>query len=92
MLFPCYGINFERGSYEESIIATGELKNDSTKDYNLAMFKIIIYSKRQSIGSGVIKLYDFKKNATKSFRIIIEAHRDLIPLIVKYEILLESAY
>jgi len=92
MFFPVYDVNFKRGSSEETIVATGDIRNDSNKDYACALFKIVIYSKHSAIGSGVIKIHDFKLKTTKSFNVLIDAHSKLIPAIMRYEILMERGY
>jgi len=92
MIFPTYDVNFKRGSSEETIIVTGEVRNDSNRDYTCALFKIIIYSKHSAIGSGIIKLHDFKLKTTKSFNVLIDVHSRLIPAIVRYEIVMERGY
>lgn len=92
MFFSSYNVNFEKGSYDESIIANGEIRNETLKDYSLVMFKIIVYNKRCSLGSGIIKIYDFKRTTTRAFNVILEVHRGLLPTIVKHEIVVETAY
>ncbi len=92
MIFPTYNVNFKRGASEESIVATGEIRNDSNRDYTCALFKIILYGKHHAIGTGVIKIHDFKLKTTKAFNILIEAHYKLIPSIMRYEIVMERGY
>ncbi len=92
MIFPTYQVNFEKSSFDDSVIVTGEIKNDSSRDYNLAMFKIILYSRNKRLGAGIMKVYDFKKDITKSFRAYVPFNEPKLPVIDRYEIMMEGGY
>lgn len=92
MIFPTYNVEFKRASNEEFIVASGEIRNDSNRDYTCGLFKIILYGKHSAIGTGIIKIYDFKVKSTKAFSILVEAHSRLIPSILRYEIIMERGY
>jgi len=91
MVFSTYNINFKKGT-EDWIIVAGEIRNDSARDYRLAMFRIFVYDKKQVLGNGVIKIYDFRPHSTRSFETLIEnVSYQLIPAIARHEIVLEEA-
>jgi hypothetical protein len=93
MIFPVYEVNFEKSTFDESITATGEIKNDSSRDYNLAMFRIIIYNRNRRLGSGIIKLYDFRRGMSKSFRTYIPITTDIkVSMINRHEVMIEGGY
>ena len=93
MIFQTYEVQYERSGFDESIIVTGDIKNDSSRDYNMAMFKIVLYSRNKPVGSGVIKVYDFKKNMTKPFRTYVPVDSAVkITAINRYEIMIEGGY
>lgn len=92
MFFPCYNVNFAAGVDEEWIVVTGEIRNDTSKDYSFVLFKIILYGKNAAIGSGIIKVHDFRRRSTKLFEVNIELPRKLIATIIKHEVLYEGGY
>ncbi len=92
MIFPAYEVNFEKSSFDDSVVVSGELKNDSNRAYNLAMFRIILYSKNKRLGAGIIKIYDFKKDITKAFRAYVLIGDAKFTMIDRYEIMLEGGY
>ena len=93
MIFPTYDVSFEKSTFDESIVATGEIKNDTSRDYNLAMFRIIVYARNRRLGSGIIKLYDFRRGMNKSFRTYIPITADIkVSMINRYEVMIEGGY
>jgi len=92
MAFPAYNVNFRR-AHQENIIATGEIVNESSKDYAMAMFKIMVFDKHHLLGSGIIKVHDFHPRAIREFEALIEGlDYKAIPAIFRYEILFEGGY
>jgi len=88
MLFPLYDVKFRKG--EEWIIVSGQIRNDSHKNFTLAVFKIILFSKNLIIGSGTIKIHNFRSKTTKNFeQILTGVGYHLIPSIDRYDIVLE---
>ncbi len=92
MIFPTYQVSFEKSSFDDSVTVAGEIKNDSSRDYNLAMFRIYLYAKNKRLGAGIIKIFDFKKNVTKAFRVYVLVGEGKIPKIDRYEIVIEGGY
>ena len=92
MNFPVYNIRYEARTADFSTVVKGEIKNDGAKDFTFIMFKIILYDRQKSIGTGIIKIYDFKINNIKFFEAVVDMHRSLIPRILKYEIVFENGY
>ncbi|MFA5157115.1 MAG: FxLYD domain-containing protein [Candidatus Omnitrophota bacterium] len=93
MIFPTYEVQFEKSGFDESVVVTGDIKNDSSRDYNMAMFKIVLYSRHKLVGSGVIKVYDFKRDMTKPFRAYVAMDTAVkITAIDRYEIMIEGGY
>ena len=92
MNFPTYQVHFEKSSFDDSVVVTGEIKNDSSRDYNLAMFKIVLYAKNKRLGAGVIKVFDFKKDIIKAFRTYVLIGEAKLPMIDRYEIMMEGGY
>ncbi|MDD4909219.1 MAG: hypothetical protein PHR44_00855 [Candidatus Omnitrophica bacterium] len=89
MLFPTYNVGFRRG--EEWTIVTGQIRNESSRNFALAVFKIVLFNKTYPIGSGIIKIRNFRSKTTKSFeQMIIGVGFNLIPSIEKYDIVLEG--
>ena len=94
MIFPTYEVSFEKNTFDDSIVVTGEIKNDSSRDYNMAIFRIILYMRNKRAGAGIVKVYDFKKSITKPFRAYIPPDSENVKasLIDRYEISIEGGY
>jgi hypothetical protein len=92
MTFPTYQVSFEKSSFDDSVVVTGEIKNDSSRDYNLAMFRIFLYSKNKRLGGGIIKVFDFKKNIIKPFRAYVPIGEAKVTMIDRYEVMIEGGY
>jgi hypothetical protein len=93
MLFPTYEVQFDKSGFDESVVVTGDIKNDSSRDYNTAMFKIILYSRNKLVGAGVLKVYDFKRNMTKPFKTYVPVDSAVkITAIDRYEVTIEGGY
>ena len=92
MAFPTYNVHFRR-AHQENIITTGEIVNESSKGYAMAMFKIMVFDKYHLLGSGIIKVHDFRPRAIREFEALIEGlDYKAIPAIFRYEILFEGGY
>ncbi len=93
MIFPTYDINFKANLNDNSLLVTGEVENNSVRDYSVAMFRIALFDKKQRLGTGFAKVYEFKKNTRKAFEAQIKgAEATAIPSIARYEILFETGY
>jgi len=93
MFFPTYDVQFEKSTFDESIIVTGDIKNDSSRDYSLAMFRIFLYAKSRLLGSGMFKVYDFKKDLTKPFRVYVLVDEGVrLSTVSRYEVVSEGGY
>lgn len=92
MIFPVYNVKFEMGTRENLVVMSGDIRNDSLKDYREAIFRVHLYGRDSTLGMGVVKVIDFRKKTTKSFYTVLEVHKNLIPSIVRYELMLEGGY
>jgi hypothetical protein len=92
MNFSNYNVTFKRGG-QNWVVAIGEIKNDTRKDFKSAIFRIFIYSRRQTLGSGLIRVHDFRARSLKPFEVTIErVDFALVHTIARYEILFEGGY
>lgn len=93
MIFPVYDVNFKASLNDNSVLATGEIENNSPRDYSVAMFRIMLFNKKQRLGTGFAKVYEFKRNTRKAFEAPIKGVEvAAIKSIARYEILFESGY
>lgn len=92
MGFPVYNVHF-RKTHQSGIFATGEVTNESSRKYAVAMFKIVIFDKFQQLSSTTFKVYDFYPHATREFEVLIEdVDSKAIPSIMRYETVFEGGY
>jgi hypothetical protein len=92
MAFPTYNVHFRR-AHQENILVTGEIVNETSRNYAMAMFKILVFDKQHLLGSGIIKVHDFHSRAIREFEALIEGiGYKTIAAIFRYEILFEGGY
>lgn len=93
MNYSCYNVQFNKHPIEPWVVVKGDISNDSSKNYNTAVFRIKIFIAEEVLGSAIIKVRGLRARSSKGFEVMIEGvHRDLIQKIGRYEILFESAY
>ena len=93
-MFSFYNISYKLGHLNNSILVSGELQNSSTKSYSYALFRIFLFDKhRKIIGSGIIKLADFKNSSTRQFEVLVEdVSYVTLKGITSCDIILDSGY
>lgn len=91
--YSTYNIQFKRHPIENWIVVSGEIHNDSAKNYNTAVFFLHVYVGHERLGSAIIKLRGFRSKSSKDFEVMVEGvHHDLLSQIARCEILFESGY
>ena len=90
MNFPLYNLEFKQGA-EDWIVARGEIRNDTSKEYHEIIFRLVLFDKTRTIGFGMIKLTELRRGSTRYFEILIDgvSYR-MIPNIVRWELVMES--
>jgi hypothetical protein len=93
LTFAYYNLKYQKHPVEDWIVVKGEIRNESTGNFNLAVFRVLLSSGQQVFGSAILKVAGFRARATKSFEVMVDgAHHEMIPRITKCEILFESAH
>ena len=91
-MFTYYNITYKRSS-QDWIVVNGEIKNDSRRNYETALFRLIIYDRKKPIGMGFFRVHSFRMKSLKNFEVLIFGlHYRFIPHIARYEVILESGY
>jgi hypothetical protein len=91
--YSTYNIQFKKHPVEDCVVVSGEIRNDTNKNYNTAVFRLQVFVGHECIGASLIKLRGFRSRATRDFEVLVEGvHRDLLSKIARCEILFESAY
>lgn len=91
--FAYYNITFERKGTGSWVYAKGEIANNSGKDYNTALFRIVLFDKSLLLWSGALKVVDFRKGQTKYFELFMEGFDyRTVPSVTRYDIYFESGY
>jgi hypothetical protein len=100
MRFLYNNISFKPGSNnndEGSLVVTGEITNDSGRDFNAVVFKMVLFIKTRCIGHLTITMNGFRNGQTKTFREMVSELElvpgfKIMPELIRYEIYPESAY
>ena len=91
--FSFYNISFKRKGNGKWVFAQGEIKNESSKDFNTALFRMSVFDKNILMWAGAIKIMGFRKRQTKPFDLLMEGlDYRTIAAISRYEIYFESGY
>lgn len=91
--FSYYNVQFKKHNVDNCAVVVGEITNETTRDYNTAVFRISVFERQQLIANGFIKIKGFKRKRTKSFETALkELPYNLLPQNVKYDIQFESGY
>jgi len=93
LTFAYYNLKYQKHPVEQWIVVKGEIRNESAGNFNLAVFRVLLYAGQQVFGSAILKMAGFRARATKSFEVMVDgAHYEMISNITKCEILFESAH
>ena len=91
--FSYYNIQTKRPAAGSGIVVTGDIHNETSKDYHTAVFKLVVFAGQESIASSVVKVQGFRGHGTKSFEILIEElDFSQVGKITKCDLLFESVY
>ncbi|HRZ13923.1 MAG TPA: hypothetical protein P5110_00250 [Candidatus Omnitrophota bacterium] len=91
--FSYYNIETKKPAAGRGIVVTGEIHNETSKDYHTAVFKLVIFSGQESIASSVVKVQGFRSRGTKTFEVLIEElDFGLVNRITKCDLMFESVY
>lgn len=76
------------------MLVTGEIQNNTTKNYTAALFRIFLFDKKHNVlGKATFKLDDFKAARVKPFEVQVEDIPNIpIQRIASCDILWESGY
>lgn len=74
-------------------MVTGEITNNTSKNYNAVVFRLVVFIKTIPIANVAIIINGFYANQTKTFEAKVgELEYKIIPEITRYDIYAESAY
>jgi hypothetical protein len=91
--FAYYNIIFEKKGTSSWIFAKGDISNNSSRNYNTAMFRLTLFAKTRLLWTGSFKIRSFRKGQMRPFEIILEKmDPSLVSSITKHEIYFESGY
>ena len=91
--FSYYKVQFKKHNVENCAVVVGEITNETTRDYNTAVFRLSVFERQQLIANAFIKIKGFKRKRTKPFEVALkELPYSLLPRNVKYDIQFESGY
>jgi len=94
MNFTYYNVDFRRYSDGKFAYVTGEVTNETLKDYNTAVFRMVLFDMgNRVIWSGSFKIRGLGKKRTKSFEVPLEGvDFTVIPKISRHDIYFEAGY
>lgn len=67
-----YKVNFKQRGSTSLAYAEGEITNNTSKEYNTAVFRLTLHNKSMLAWTGVIKIRGLRARQTKSFEIPLE--------------------
>jgi len=93
MNFEFYNVTFQKVGSGIWVYARGDVKNNTNKDYNTAMFRLSLFDKNLLIWTGTFKVMGFRKGHTRPFEFLMEKlnHKSLEG-VSRYEVYFESGY
>jgi len=95
MRFLYNDINFTQDAQEASLVVTGNITNNSGKDFNAVVFRMTLFIKTKCIGNLTITMNGFRNGQTKTFRESVSElglGLKILPEAIRHEIFPESAY
>ncbi len=94
--FSYYNINFSKGFTGNEIYVNGEIKNNSTINYSMAVFKVILYIHAKVAGTGTLKIAGLQAKGGKNFEAVVEGLHTVddrvISKISRCDIIFENGY
>ncbi len=93
MNFSYNNFKFKKHEAENWLIITGEITNNSGKNYNAVVFRLVVFIKAIPIANAAIIINGFYAGQTRTFESrVAELEYKIIPEITRYDIYAESAY
>lgn len=91
--FACYNIQFKKHGIEDCVVVTGEIKNETVKDYHTAVFRISLFNRQKLVAIAFIKIKGFGRKRTRPFEAVIKELRySRIPQVLRHNIEFETGY
>lgn len=91
--YSVYNIQFKKHPIEEWIVVSGEIRNETSKNFNTAVFHLKVFIGQSCLGSTIIKIRGFRAKASKDFEVLVEGvHHELLKQVLRCDIFFESAY
>ncbi len=72
MVFLMYNVQFEVFADENYTEIKGQISNETTHNYTMALFKIFVYSREATICKENIKVHDLRAGSTKHFEAVLK--------------------
>ena len=90
-------VSFQQNAQEASLVVTGDITNNSGKDFNAVVFRMILFIKTGRIGRLTITMNGFRNGQTRTFRELVGEVElghglKIAPELIRYEIYPEGAY
>ena len=94
MSFAFYNVGFHRYADGSWACAKGDVENNSHKDYNTAIFRLVLFDgNNHIIWSGNFRLNGFRRGRTKSFELFLEgADLTEVTAVKKFNLFFENGY
>ena len=91
--FPYNNFKFKKHEQESYLMVTGEITNNTGRNYNAVVFRMVVFIKTIPIANVAIIVNGFYANQTKPVEVRVgELEYRIIPEITRYDIYAESAY
>lgn len=91
--FSYYNMRFRKDVHTDAVIVSGEVRNDSSRDYANVVFRIRLLLGTEIAGETLFTLVDFHRGVVRNFEKMVEgASSGILRRSFNFEIYLEGGY
>ncbi len=86
-------IVFKKYASTSLTYARGEITNNSSRDYNTAVFRLSVFDDKTLVWTGMVKIRGLRRRQSKTFQMTLDkADFNTGSKVIKCEICFETAY
>ena len=91
--FELLNVTFARKGGGHWVFMTGEILNNSSRNYTSAVFRLSVFERNHVMWTGAVRVRNFRKHQGRPFEVQMErfAYESIVH-ISRYELFFESGY
>ena len=91
--FELLNVDFARKGGGHWVFMTGEIINNSSRNYTSAVFRLSVFERTHLVWTGAVRVRNFRKHQTRPFEVQMERFGyEAVVRISRYELFFESGY